>query len=257
MTQCLARHLGLSTPPDDLNLWNLGDCSQLWGQKGHGLEELIQAVRPDLVIIDTLSGQFPQAEGKNETANSTITRLRAMMRKCHTSFLIVHHLRKPNEERGAVRLEDGDLRSFFNQVRGASSLINGCDIRLAADAPGVASFLSGNEQVALVVRGYGRVSGEIPTLRLARVHDEDGEPLGYDRLSGVALLGNSEQQAAFNKLPPAFRFTGAKHSYGKASQPTTDFLNKCISAGILRKTPNGYEKIDQVIQESGSGGLTN
>jgi len=172
-------------------------------------------VRPDLVIIDTLSGMFPLAESKNEAANATYARLRGIMQQRQTSFLSVHHLRKPNEERGAVRLEDGDLKSYFNQVRGASSLINGCDIRLAVDAPGASSFLSGNDEVALVVRGYGRVSGEFPTMRLARAHDDDGEPIGYTKLSGVALIGNPEQQAAYGKLADEFRFTEAKHSYGK------------------------------------------
>ena len=253
MLDRLTRHLGLPTPPTNLSLWNRNDCHELWGEKGHGFEDVVRAAAPDLGIIDTISSQFPKAEEKNTLANGYYLALRALMRTVPTSFLLVHHLRKPNEERGAVSLEDGDLKAFFNQVRGASSLINGCDIRLAVDAPGGASFISGNQDIALVLRGYGRVSGEIPAMRLGRAFDDEGAPLGYHLLSGAALLANPEYRAAFERLPSNFHFKDAKHVYAKGPQATTDFLRKCESAGILQKTVNGYEKIEQPNQAQTSG----
>jgi hypothetical protein len=93
-------------------------------------------------------------------------------------------------------------------------------------------------------------------MRLSRVYDDDGEPLGYGLVSGVALLNNTDQRAAFERLPPVFRFKEAKLTYGKASQPTTDFLQNCVAAGILRKTAKRYEKIAQQTKDqiTGSGG---
>ena len=52
----------------------------------HSLETVIKAVRPKLVMIDTLSAQFPKAESKNETANSMYLRLRVMMGKFQRHF---------------------------------------------------------------------------------------------------------------------------------------------------------------------------
>ena len=76
--------------------------------------------------------------------------------------------------------------------------------------------------------------------------DEDGEPLGYRGLKGPELLFNSEQEAAFARLPSSFRFKEAQSIYGKAAQATTNFLKKCSGLGILRKGGPGYEKVEPV-----------
>ena len=78
---------------------------------------------------------------------------------------------------------------------------------------------------------------------LARVSNEDGEALAYRALSGQSLLVNKTQRDAFQKLPEAFRFKDAQAAYGKGAQATTDFLNKCIGLGILRKAGKTYEKL--------------
>ena len=172
------------------------------------------------------------------------------MRECGTSVMGVHHLRKPSSDTGNAPppLEKGDCRNWFLQVRGPRALINGADIRLGFAVPASAGYVPAQggqaEEIALVMRGFGRVRGEIPTTYLARVSDEDGDPLGYRRLTGAALLFNGDQEAAFAKLPESFRFKEGQRVYGKGAQPTIDFLNKCIAAGIVRKLPKreGYEK---------------
>ena len=81
---------------------------------------------------------------------------------------------------------------------------------------------------------------------LNRTLDENGDPLGYAKMTGVKLLANDDMEAAFKKLPDKFRHKDAKETYGKGSQATTNFLVKCLGCGILKKNADGhYEKIDE------------
>jgi hypothetical protein len=127
------------------------------------------------------------------------------------------------------------------RVRGASVPVNGADVRLGVDLPDLSSLASAD--IALVMGGYGRVRGDIPMWHLGRVLDTDGEPVGYQRVTGASLLRNPDQEEAFGRLPNQFKFKDAKGVYGKADQATTDFLKKCIATGLLKKIARGiYEK---------------
>jgi hypothetical protein len=157
----------------------------------------------------------------------------------------VHHPKKPSDkpDQRYGSLEDGNVRMWFHQARGARALINGCDVRLGVDEPGCGSLnLGEREQVALVFGGFKRVTGEIPVVHLARVMDEQGEPMGYRQITGLGML-NPEQAEAFGKLPSAFRFKEARAAYGRQGQATTDFLKKCLAVGLLRKSGEHYEKL--------------
>jgi hypothetical protein len=94
------------------------------------------------------------------------------------------------------------------------------------------------------VRNYARVTGEIPTTHLVREMDADGEPFGYRKATGIDLLGNLDQQNAYQQLKNQFSFKEAKHAYGKGDQATCDFLKKCMGIGILRRHSKGvYGKV--------------
>ena len=104
-----------------------------------------------------------------------------------------------------------------------------------------------------MLRGFVRVRGEVGPLYLARATDESGEPIGYLPMTGVELLSNPEQEAAFGRLPAVFSFKESKRIYGKQDQATSDFLKKCISVGILRRLEKGwYEKVKSGAEESPS-----
>jgi hypothetical protein len=93
------------------------------------------------------------------------------------------------------------------------------------------------------VKGFARLRGEFGPLYLARNFDEEGNALGYRSMTGLELLYNPEQQLAFQRLPLKFAFKEAMAIYRRSDQPTTDFLQKCIRVGILRKPAKGmYEK---------------
>ena len=246
----LVKHLGIPACPTDLGLWNRNDVPADWEGKQRTILKAAKNDRPQLIIIDSLSAFDPDAEESNRNASNMIQEVRDLTAEGIT-VLATHHLRKAsnNPNFQPIALKEGNAAEFLKQARGAGALINSIDFRLAADIPRVATssdeLVHGNsEEPALVLGGFERVTGAMPLIHLARVVGDNGEPLGYKRLGGTSLL-SAQQRAAFGKLGNQFRFKDAKLAYGKAAQPTTDFLRKCDSLGLLRRIKVGYEKIDQ------------
>jgi hypothetical protein len=120
-------------------------------------------------------------------------------------------------------------------------LVNGSDVRIGIDRP---SLGSASREIALVLGGFGRFRGNLPTTFLSRVLDEDDEPIGYEKLTGAGLLFNPEQEQAYRNLPPGARFKDAQSIYGKRAQATLDWLKKCIAIGIMRKDGREYRKVE-------------
>lgn len=242
----LARCIGIETLPDDFLVWHFNDSAQLFGWpggSGHTIFDMIRGVKPVLAIIDSFGAHDPEIEEKNARVTRAYQLLRRLMRDCGTTILGVHHIRKPSSkpEESPEALESGNLNRWFLQTRGPRALINGTDIRLGVD---IARRTTSNEGAALVVRGFGRVRGEIGPLYLARELDEDGEPLGYRQLQGQQLLFNGDQESAFNKFPASFAFKEAMATYGRGDQATRDLLKKCERLGLVRQPARGrYEKL--------------
>jgi hypothetical protein len=247
----LSAYLGVAGVPSNLHLWNFNDCSERYGEHGHAAFDMIRDIKPSLVIADALTGLYPEIEKDNWSAVKAIQAMRTVIKDTGTAIVGVQHIRKPSEkpEYKPSPLEDcSDVRTWFLQTRGARALINGMDVRLGVDTPGSTSgevTMAGEykEEIALVLGGFARVRGQLPLTYLARVSDENGEALAYRALSGQSLLVNKVQREAFEKLPAAFRFKDAQAAYAKGPQATTDFLNKCLGLGILRKAGKTYEKL--------------
>lgn len=233
----ISSHLQLPKPPDDFRIWSANDS-----ETPIDLVAVCEEFRPSWVIIDPLSLMWPSAERDNPSAAQVIKSLRQLMGKHHCVVTMMHHLRKPSDNPKAKRepLETAESNTWFHQARGPSVFINNSDVRLGIDRP--APCLNKDH---LIVKGFERVNGEIPIIRLCRVRDQDGEPIGYKLLAGAEQLDNPEQRAAYADLPGAFAFGQAKAVYGKGDQATSDFLNKCVSGGILHKPRRGcYEKLN-------------
>jgi hypothetical protein len=241
----IASHVGINKTPEDLLLWNFNDCPSNFGQPEHSALDLIRVVKPALAIVDSFTALYPEIEERNSGATTAYKTFREVMRESGCSILGTHHRRKPSDI-GSTPLEDANLRSWFHQTRGASALINASDVRLGVDEPSGGTSKGPDQthdEIALVVRGFARVRGEIPAIYITRVRDENGEPLGYSRASNSRLLFNENQENALARLPERFRFEEAHQTYGRGPQATTDFLNKCISLGLIRKVQRGrYEK---------------
>jgi hypothetical protein len=229
----LLQHLGLPKCPNSFfSCYNVSDINPL--------APILKAIKPVLVIIDTLRSFDPNAEENNTKAGRFIRSLRGLCQEYKTSFLIIHHTKKPQQSGGlfpSANLEVADSSlQWLNQACGARALVNQTDFRVGIDQASQAN-------ASLVVRGHVRVRGEFGPFFLTRAFDDDEQPIGYRRLSGVEFLIN-DQQAAFNKLPLAFTFKVAKTEYGRKDQATVDFLKKCIQLGIVKKVERGkYEKV--------------
>jgi hypothetical protein len=236
----LVRHLKLSECPDNF---------LTYFENPKSLENLVREASPSLVIVDSLRAHKPDAEKDNTSGGNFMNSCREIARKYQTAFVFVHHPKKPDEKNGVPPLDETSVMQWLNQACGARALINQSDFRLGIDISHSNFLKTVAEEAALILRGHRRVSGEFGPIYLAREFDDDGEPIGYRRLSGLSLL-NEDQQQAFSKLPLVFRFKEAKPIYGRGSQATTDFLGKCTRSGLLRKTPRGYEKVSQALGES-------
>jgi len=116
-----------------------------------------------------------------------LTRYRELAREHRTASLFVHHRRKQSRKADeSVRpLENAVLREWFQEARGASALINGTDMRLGVDAPDMG--VMGKGDVAIVLRGFGRIRGEVGPLNLARM----SMTLGIRPVIGCLRVRNS------------------------------------------------------------------
>lgn len=240
------RYLGLPGPPNDndLLIWTLNDCLPTYGQEHYTLLDMVRDVRPSLVIVDSLAAYRPQAEEQNSDTGRMLREFRDLARDVGCATVVVHHRRKlPRKaDESAGPLETANLRRWFQDTRGASSLINGTDVRLGVDEPDVSAVQK--DDVALVLRGLGRIRGEIGPFFLARDRDENGDPAGYRLLVGPELLFNDEQEQAFAALPAQFTFKQAKIVYKRSDQPTSNWLSRLRDLQLVQRKGRGaYEKI--------------
>lgn len=221
-----------------LRIEDVPDCLLLATEAtAENFPALIEEAQPDLVVVDSMTALDPFVEEKNSTARARLQEWKALARRFDCAIVFVHHIRKPSSKpgEGPASLEADGWRAWFRQARGASALINASDVRLGVDS-------ARSSGAALVMRGFSRLAGEIPLLHLERVFDDDGEAIGYRALGGAELLEPENQRVAYKALPERFRFKDAQVIYEKGAQATTDFLNKCLGLGLLRKEGGRYLK---------------
>ncbi len=255
LVERLSKHAGLSSPPQDLIRWNIDSASPDFNSPGHTIFDLIRCARPALVIIDSLSGCWPEIEESNSVAAAKLNQLRELIAEVRCAIVLVHNLRKPptDPKHAPPSLEDADFTHWFLQIRGPRALVNGVDARIGVDKPKDLGrgHVEGEEKPALFVRVWRRLEGETARIYLTREMDKENPkvPLGYNVLSQVAKLKNTDQQAAYSKLPSTFEFKDAMRVYDRADQPTRDFLLKCIELRILSQTRHGqYEKVPEIAE---------
>jgi hypothetical protein len=243
----LQRHLGVDEPSlrDSLMLWNFITAGSDW--KPSDLAQMVQDTKPIWIIIDSLGAFAPNIEEKASEVRNVYRSLREIIRTS-TSITLVHHVRKPLEKTSpATRDLEDDPQGWLLQARGSRALINDCDVRIGVGLSNRSSRTSDQHgeicEVSLVLNGFARMTGKLPTMLVGRTLNEAGEPEGYCPLTGISLLFNSHQEETYRELGESFRFKDARMAYGKGSQATTDFLNKCLSLGILRKQAGKYWKV--------------
>ena len=231
MCDSLQQYLGLSKVPSNLKFWTPDRSGDPLG--------MIRRMKPVLAIIDSLSAWRPACEEKNSAATATMKELRQVAKESGCAIVVIHHLRKPPSDprQKPESLEICDVKEWLFQVRGASALINAADARFGIDSP----CWHGAD---VVVAGFARIDGPLPKMCLRRVCNQLGEPLGYERLTGLALL-DAHDASVLNQLDNQFSFKNAKFAHGRGDQSTNNLLNRLKSAGVIRqRVPRGpYEKI--------------
>jgi hypothetical protein len=229
----LCQFLNFSKPPDNFRLWSPEEADSL------DVEGVCADTEPSLFIIDSLRAHNPLFESK-DNAGKEMASLRSAAYKNRVAILLVHHIRKPGQEGGVPDLEDDSagVMLWLNQAAGHRSIVNQSDTRIATDAS------RRIPDAAMVLRWHRRIHGEGGTVYLERVLNDDGIPVGYQRLVGARLLGNSEQEAAFGRLPEKFAFKDAKAIYGRSDDPTRKWLLKCVASGLVKQVSKGlYDRI--------------
>ena len=222
------RFLALSAAPEDFLL-------ATEPKESGPLERIIAEAKPNLVIIDSLRAFAPDATSDNPKAAKWLNTLLAYVRKYGVCFLLVHHVRKPKDLGFRAPLGDGRVSEWMLETEGARALVNQSDVRIALEQ---GDF----NPAALRMKWSRRMHGDSPLLQLERVFRDDGEPAGYQALTGVALL-SPDRRAAFEKLPNNFRFKDAKAALKRSDAPTDNFLKECMQLGVIEKLPGGYRKI--------------
>jgi AAA domain len=204
------------------------------------VEAEVQSFKPQLVIIDSVRGLDSKAETENQSAGELLKNLHKMAAAHETSFVFVHHLKKPDRKNPPGKLAETQIMQWLEQVSGARALVNQSDVRIGCER--------GNDEDMLIMKGHYKLVGEFGPYQIERVLDENGDPLGYKMRVGIALL-SADDRAKFALLPAGqFTFTQAEEVYDKkkAGRPTAKFLKLCVDACLLSKSGSGkqgrYEK---------------
>jgi hypothetical protein len=237
MRDSLVKLLGLRTAPSEFLIGM---------EPPEDLESVIAQVRPRLVMIDSLRAFRPEVTSKNALAGQWLKELRHLARKHECTFLIVHHLRKPNVEYPTPDLGECTVSNWLAEMEGPRAFVNQTDVRIAL-AEG------DREPTALKLKWSRRVHGDMPMVLLERVYDDDGEPLGYRQLTGIGLL-SEDRRKAFDMLPNEFGTGEARKALRRGDEATDNFLNECkrlrliekVRRGRWKKLPQGEHQSNQV-----------
>lgn len=202
------------------------------------VEREIQSFHPILTIIDALRGFDARAEQDNSSAGAMIASLQQTARRHNSATLIVHHIKKPDKQNPTPPLADTpSIMEWLLEAAGARALVNQSAIRIGVDY-----HKDKSSSTEIILRGHYKLRGEFGPWSIARAYDEEGEPIGYQRLTGTDLL-TPAQRDRYHSLPADFSFSEAETLSGlKNGKPTAQFLKRCIAARVLEKRGIAHSK---------------
>jgi len=202
-----------------------------------GLEKEIELAKPELVILDTLREFSPEATENNKIASAMIQKLRAIARKYGCTILVIHHVRKPSRDgKPTLHLKDTSVLTWLLEMEGARAWVNHTDFRIAVEE-------GDGTPAALNVRWNRKTLGDSPLVQFERVFDDEGEPIGYQAISGAEMLG-PKWHDGFNKLPADFHFKDVMDAVNCKQGEAGRFLKSCDEYKLIEKVERGhYRKI--------------
>lgn len=203
-------------------------------QEQDRLTQLVRDLKPGLVIIDPLRYALGDDTQKEKTAMNLIERV-SMLQKVNpdTAVIIVHHLKKQQDQREAVSPQD-DAQTWIDQVYGSQALLAHSDTiwGLKEDDDGY-SFVT-------VPRAQDKLN-----LRLEKKPNSERFILSPPQAQTACF--KPAQIAAWNKLPASFSWKqGLKH--GVANSTLDRVIRKARAAGLLTQDPitKQYSKVGAV-----------
>lgn len=216
----LLEHCGLDQAPDDFRILSFPANTEQ-------VKKAVRDFRPALVIIDSLRGYNSQAEQDNTKAGTMLTELQRFADETGTTFLFIHHIRKDDKKNPTPPLIDTPVMEWLQEAAGARALINQTGVQIAIDK-------GTTKEVDLILKWRYKIQGEFGPWHIKRAFSREGEPIGYDRLSGLGLL-DQKNRDAFAKLPEHFSFGEAEKWTGLKRATLHDFLKRCTGVGVLEK----------------------
>jgi len=137
------------------------------------LRNLVDSVRPDLIILDTLARFFEVDENDNPAVTAACGLLEDIIQEYGCNIILVHHASKAS---GDLATDKNKLRAALNQtaIRGASAL-SGCIRWALLMAP-----LSDTLAEKIIGSGaYGKPSGSYVAARVAKKNAGRSEKICY------------------------------------------------------------------------------
>jgi hypothetical protein len=232
LLETVSHHMGLSEPPQEFFVWssNWSDVDETIsaGFSRSLMASIVEQVRPRLVIVDPIRAFFPGVDTQKGAAVEMLSFERELSRKYGVAWQNLHHRRKTNHN--AMSQPDllDDPRTWLQESSGEYSLVNHHDTRVGLEA----SRMNG---VDLIVGGFSRGQGPIAPIFLRRAYGTNDEPVGYEVLSGMALLP-LEYQAVLKALPSPFRFADVRAALNTNSDSGTKrCIDRLIQAKVIAK----------------------
>jgi hypothetical protein len=130
-----------------------------------------------------------------------------------------------------VTLDSG--HEFFEEAAGARAIINSTDTRIGVE--------TSSDTADLRMAGFTRILGWFGPLSIAREHDENGQPIGYSLLKGVAFL-NDRYRDVYDQLDDEFRHSDVKRA-GLSPSSIQLFLAQTTKLGVVEPWGRAYRKI--------------
>lgn len=187
--------------------------------------------KPALVIVDSLRGFDPLAETKSDAAALMFEKLK----RFETAWLIIHHPRKDSTDSNDKKVPlDAAVRvvDWLQAASGTRALINQSSTRIAVDSPGPA--IPGE----LLMRWNLKGLGDKGPLYISREVDGQGDPAGYQKLTGADLMKNEHQALlrtllGSRKATPPMHFRDVQSALvGTKPKQIARFLDAAIDVGV-------------------------
>ena len=234
MQEQLADFVGVDKPPEDFIFWNpnwnVDNKTIVVSHNKVQLYNIVKAMKPKLVILDSLRNFYPLAIKEQEHAATMIKEMRKYGGETDTSFLMIHHLRKKNKEErasGQRATVKNDVLLWLEEAAGSLALINNTDTRLGWE-----------RDVAFdeyYLGGFLRVYGALGPYKISRELDEEGDPMGYRMCTPVEQLPQQDQ-VTYEQIPAEteFTFKFLVDQLKKGKSASSRFIRRAMRLKLIR-----------------------